>query len=117
MAATIISNMMPYSFGQMTNQTVGRIISANTAVVRLAEAIATASAGFQGTDGTQFEMGNTDPKDQVINLFGVQADVNRPGEQGKAYAYAVNRLNDAWTTFWEAAQPYLEQLDNGQSAM
>lgn len=117
MAATIISNMPPYSFGQMTNQTVGRLISSDTSVRRLAEAIATASAGFQGTDGTQFEVGNTDPENQVQNLFGVQADVNRPGEQGKAYAYAIGRLNEAWTTFWETAQPFIEQLDNGQASM
>lgn len=110
MTTTVISNMMPYSYGQMTNQAIGRLISANTTLLRLNDAITTASAGYDGTPGTQFE--STTPN----NLFGVVPSTI-PGEQGAAYRYAMESLIAQWRTFWVAAQPYIEQLDNGQMAM
>ena len=124
MTTTIISNMMPYSYGQMTNQLVSRLISANGQLKRLSEAVATASAGYTGVDGTQFEIGNPVNTAQPAvmvgvpnqNLFGVQAGTE-PGVQGQAYRYAIDNLNTAWATFWEAAAPYLEQLDNGVVTM
>ena len=116
MAAILIANTMPFNFGQMTNQQVARIIAANTAMQRLNEAVATASSAFTGTAGTQFEVGNTDPANVVPNLFGVQADPANPGKSGNDYSYAIGQLSTVWQTFWTAAQPYLEQLDNGQAA-
>jgi hypothetical protein len=111
MTVTLISNMQPYTFGQMTNRMIGNLISGNTQMARLKDAIATASSGFEGTDGTQFETG------PVQNLFGVIADMNNPGAQGLNYQYAIEQLAVAWETFWTAAQPYIEQLDNGQQGM
>jgi hypothetical protein len=118
MASTIISNTMQHTFGVMTNRLVSGLISADTAMRRLNEAIATASSGFTGTDGTQFEIGNTGA-DAVTNqnLFGVQADPAAPGTKGKDYSYAINQLDVAWETFWAAARPYIEQLDNGNIGM
>lgn len=103
MATTIISNQTP--FGSMTNRVTGQALSLNNNINRLGEAIATASAGYDGTPGTQFEGAG--------NLFGVQANPNSPGANGIAYQYAVDELRNAWETFWTTALPYLKQLDNG----
>jgi hypothetical protein len=122
MASTIIANTSPYTFGQMTNQTVSRVISLNTQLTRLQEAIATASSGYEGTPGTEFEVrGNSNmvmPSSLAAgqNLFGVLAS-DTPGEQGQAYSYAVGQLHAAWQTFWTAAAPYIEQLDNGTQGL
>lgn len=112
MTTTVISNNMPYSFGQQTNQAVTRLIALNTQIARLGEAIKTASAGYSGVPGTQFE-GSASGPITPINLFGVQADPEKPGEQGQAYAYAMGRLSEEWTKFWTLAVPFVEQLDNG----
>lgn len=118
MAVILISNQqMQFPFGAQTNMAIGRLIAANTNMVRVAEAIATASAGFTGTPGTQFETGNVDPANNVPNLFGIQADPDAPGEQGAAYRYAMEQLAAAWQSFWTAAAPYVEALDNGQMTM
>ena len=53
MAALIIPSST--SFGGLTNQTVSRLIQINTSMERLKDAIATASAGYTGVAGTQFE--------------------------------------------------------------
>jgi len=53
----------------------------------------------------------------VPNLFGVVADSANPGAKGTDYSYAMNQLNAAWQTFWTAAAPYVEQLDNGTPSM
>jgi hypothetical protein len=122
MTTTIISNMGQYPFGMQTNQCIARIISLNTNLARLQEAVATASSGYEGTAGTEFEVGgptNVNPAGMMQygqNLFGVQAS-STPGEQGQAYSYAIGQLYTAWQTFWAAAQPYVEQLDNGTIAM
>jgi hypothetical protein len=113
----ISSQQMQFPFGAQTNQLIGRLIWSNTSVARLSEAIATASAGFNGTAGTQFETGNIDPANNVPNLFGIQADPAAPGAQGTAYRYAMEQLAAAWQSFWTAAAPYVEQLDNGQMTM
>jgi hypothetical protein len=107
MATTQISNQT--SFGGMTNRMTAQMISTNTAMRRLQEAIATASSAYEGTPGTEFE-------DQG-GLFGVVPDPANPGGKGTDYAYAVNQLAAVWATFWDAATPYLEQLDNGAMAM
>lgn len=114
MAEIIISNTAP--FGSMTNQTTARLTSLNSTIPRLQEAIATASSGYEGTPGTQFETftgSNTAPP----NNFQVQADPATPGKKGTDYAYAVDVLAQAWAAFWTAAGPAIEQLDNGTMAM
>jgi len=111
MSTVLISNMQPYTFGQMTNRMVGNLIAGNTQMSRLKDAISTASSGFTGVEGTQFEVG------PVQNLFGVIAEIDNPGAAGANYRYAVEALAGAWETFWTAAQPYIEQLDNGQQGM
>ena len=112
MVATVISNTT--TFGSMTNSAVSRLIALNTTMLRLKEAVSTASSGYTGTPGTEFEtaalvMGAP----QLANNFGVQANPETPGANGTDYAYAVNQLATQWDTFWTAAAPYIEQLDNG----
>ena len=111
MSTTIISNGAPY--GAMTNQTTARIIALRATLDRLQGAIATASSGFEGIPGTEFESGGT--LGSATNLFGVQAS-ETPGEQGSAYSYAMGRLNEEWLKFWTAAEPFIEQLDNGATS-
>jgi hypothetical protein len=101
MTATIISNTPP--FGSMTNQSVAGLHTLNDALLRLQEAVATASSGYDGVPGTEYE---TDSN------FGVQPG-DTPGAKGTDYAYAVNSLTTAWATFWTAALPSIQQLDNG----
>lgn len=115
MAALIIPNMTP--FGSMTNQVTSRLINLATTMERLKEAIATASAGYDGTPGTQYEAAivgaNAPPVANPPNNFGVQPDPEQPGKNGTDYAYAVNVLVEHWATFWAAAEPSIAQLDNG----
>ena len=113
MTTTIISNNMPFSYGQMTNQAVSKLISLQTTLERLQDAIKTASAGYAGVPGTEFEMGSMGT---VQNLFGIQPS-DTPGEQGSAYSYAMGRLHEEWAKFWTAAEPFIEQLDNGTFSM
>lgn len=118
MAAIIISNnQMQFPFGMQSNQAIGRLIALSQQMARLAEAVSTASAGFTGTPGTQFETGNIDPQYNVPNLFGVQANTANPGEQGQAFNFAMGNLTEQWNTFWELAKNYIEALDNGQMWM
>jgi hypothetical protein len=118
MSALIIGS--GYAWGQLTNRLSNGLISANTQMERLNDAIATASSGFTGVAGTQFEvsqlnnMSGAIPSGDTPNLFGVLAS-ETPGEQGEGYAYAVGRLHELWQTFWTAASPFIEQLDNGST--
>jgi len=112
MTATVISNMA--TFGAMTNNAVSRIISLNTTMMRLKDAVATASSGYSGTPGTEFEApvgGISNPT--TSNNFGVQPDPENIGARGTDYSYAINQLAVQWEAFWAAAEPYVEQLDNG----
>ena len=102
MTATVISNVAP--FGSMTNSLTASLYTAGEAMERLNSAVATASSGYGGEPGTEFEDGTN---------FGVSADPNSPGTKGKDYAYAIGQLHAAWQTFWGSAQAYVEQLDNG----
>src|SRR5580765_4388377 len=114
MAAIIIPNGT--TFGGMTNQAVSRLVSLNSTMLRLQEAIATASAGFEGTAGTQFEAPSPGAGGMPVvaqNNFGIAPDPETPGKQGTDYAYAVGRLQEQWATFWAAAEPFVAQLDNG----
>lgn len=115
MTATIIATNPGYTFGVLTNRLVSGLINGNTQLSRLQEAIATASSGYTGTPGTEFEVTTTTiGVASGNNLFGVVADPENPGQKGTEYSYAVGRLHELWATFWSEAQPYVEQLDNGQ---
>lgn len=119
MTTTVITNSGSYPYGQMTNQAIGRLISLNTTLERLADAIATASSNYEGVTGTEFEIrGGAAPMNttNIPTLFGV-VQSNTPGEQGAAYRYAVESIHQHWVTFWTAAQPFVEQLDNGAPSM
>jgi len=111
MTALIISTGP--SFGSMTAQIVSRLVSLNSSLPRLQEAITTASSGYEGIAGTQFEMPSGNMGGQPNN-FGVYPDPDNPGVQGTAFSYAAARLHEEWLKFWTAAAPYIEQLDNGQ---
>lgn len=111
MAALIIPNSTP--FGSMTNQTTSRLLSLNTTIARLKDAIATAASGFEGTAGTQYEAGGMSMNSFTPNNFGVAPDSADPGKNGTDYAYAVNQLVAQWETFWPLVEPYVSQLDNG----
>jgi hypothetical protein len=111
----IAPNASNAAFGTMTNQAVSRLISLQSTLERLNAAIATASSGFEGTPGTQFEGGGATIIG-VPNLFQVQPS-DTPGEQGEAYRFAMGRLGEEWATFWAAAQPFIDQLDNGTFSM
>ena len=112
MATLIISQSA--SFGQMTNSIVSRLVGLNSSMPRLQEAIATASSGYEGVPGTEFEIGNPGTNGMPgPNLFGVQADPATPGKNGTAYSYAVGQLQQQWATFWAAAADYISALDNG----
>jgi hypothetical protein len=112
MTAVIISNQA--TFGNMTNTAVSRLLSLNTTLERLKDAVATASSGYPGTPGTEFEAATLLPGN---NNFGVQPNPDEPGANGTDYAYAVNQLTAQWATFWAAAQPFIEQLDNGTASI
>jgi hypothetical protein len=113
MASIIISNQT--TFGSMTNNAVGRIISLQTTMQRLKDAVETASSGYAGVPGTEFEgMAFGGPGG---NNFGVQPDPETPGAKGTDYAYALNQLTAQWDAFWLLARPYVEQLDNGTASM
>jgi hypothetical protein len=111
----IAPNASNAAFGTMTNQTVSRLISLQATLQRLHEAIATASSGYDGIPGTEFE-GASPAGIGVPNLFQVQPS-ETPGEQGTAYSYAMGRLHEEWQTFWAAAEPFVAQLDNGTFSM
>jgi len=113
MASLVISNQT--TFGGMTNNAIGRLISLQSTMERLKDAVATASSGYTGVPGTEFEgMAFGGPG---ANNFGVSPDPENPGLRGTEYAYAVNSLSEQWIAFWALAQPFIEQLDNGTAAM
>jgi hypothetical protein len=102
MSSIIISNVPP--FGSMTNQTIAELHAVNEAMARLSAAIATAQSGWTGEAGTEFE--------GTGNNFGVSPS-DTPGAQGQAYAFALGNLSTQWTTFWTAAQAFIDAVDNG----
>jgi len=114
MAALIIPNNT--TFGSMTNQTVSNLLKMSTTMARLKDALATASAGYEGVAGTQYEaatMSMNTPFTQ--NNFGIVPKVDAAGANGTDYEYAVNTLATHWDTFWAAAEAAISQLDNGSN--
>ncbi len=112
MAALIISNNPPYTYGVMTNQTIAALVSTQGKLERLKEAIAVAASGYQGVPGTQYELSPGSGLVNPPNLFGIQPS-ETPGEKGSEYSYAAGRLGEEWAKFWAAAEPFIAQLDNG----
>lgn len=102
MAALVISNTQATPFGAITISSVGALIRIIDQFERLQSVVANAESGFTGTAGTEFEGG----------LFGVQPNAT-PGQQGAAYAYAINVISQALATFNSSAAGALAQLDNG----
>lgn len=115
MAALIIPTSTP--FGGMTNTTTSRLINLNATLARLADAIATASSGFEGTPGTQFEAAAMGVNGFAQNNFGIVPDQSAPGANGTDYAYAVSQMVSQWETFWPLVEPYISQLDNGAGGL
>jgi hypothetical protein len=113
MTAILIATGPQYTFGALTNRMTSGMVSANAQLERLHAAIATASAGYTGTPGTEFEVANAMGGPMQTNLFGVVADSDAPGQRGSDYSYAMGRLHELWTTFWAEAEAYVQQLDNG----
>jgi hypothetical protein len=113
MTTLVISANAPY--GQMTSQMISKIMQVQAQMERLHDAIATASSGYTGTDGTQFEQSVTPTQPFSQNLFGVMPGAVA-GTEGVNYRFAVDSLYDQWKLFWAAAEPFVNQLDNGQQA-
>ncbi len=101
MSAIIVNGATP--FGGMSNELIQKIWEVDQAITRLSAAVAIAASGYGGVAGTEYETGTN---------FGV-APSSTLGEQGLAYAYAVNVLAGDWSTFRTAAIASIEQLDNG----
>lgn len=120
MTTTVIQNSPTYPYGQMTNQTIGRLLSMNTTMARLKDAIANAASGYTGIAGTEFEVRSAGAMAQntagIPTLFGVVPS-DTPGEQGASYRYAMDSLAVAWESFWTTAEPFINQLDNGSPSM
>jgi hypothetical protein len=113
MTALLIPNSMPYTYGQMTNQMVGKLIQSATQLARLDAAIKAAWDAYNGVPGQQFEQGAGAPQ----NLFGVAANSADPGRQGVIYSTTMQELLAAWATFWATAQPLVSKLDTGAMTM
>lgn len=101
MTAVVINGATP--FGGMSNQMVETIWAVDQAITRLAAAVAVAASGFVGVAGTEYETGSN---------FGVVPSAT-PGDQGLAFAFAVNTLAGDWATFKSGALAAIEELDNG----
>ena len=101
MSSTIVDGSTP--FGGMSNKMVEDIYAVDEAMKRLSAAVATAASGYAGTAGVEYETGSN---------FGVVPSAT-PGENGAAFAFALNTMKPFWDTFIAAAQASLNQLDNG----
>jgi hypothetical protein len=119
MARVIFSMQPQYTFGTMSTRLVTNLIAANASVARITAGMATASSGFTGTDGTQYEVSSSMPPNPMAppNLFGVVTEANSPGANGMAYENAMNTIETAWQTFWTAASAALQTLDNGSTVI
>jgi X-X-X-Leu-X-X-Gly heptad repeat protein len=117
--AVIISTQATYTFGAMTNKLVTGLIAANSSLSRLQSGMNTASSGYSGVAGTQYEVSGTTSGNPTAptNLFGVIADANAPGSNGITYQNAMDTIEAAWQTFWETASDALKTLDNGGTPM
>lgn len=115
MSSLIYGTSGQATMGQMTAAAIAKIVATNAAMARITEAIATASSGFEGTPGTQFEA-NDGGFGTADNLFQALPS-DTAGEQGSNYRFAVESLNAQWQTFMDAAKDFIAQLDQGQQVI
>lgn len=100
MTAIVVNGATP--FGAMTNTAVNNLIHAIDDIHRVRLAEAAAQSGASPPTGAALEGGN----------FGVTPGTP-PGDQGEAWAYAIEVLDDALQAFKTANQASLTALDNG----
>lgn len=100
MTAIIVNGSTP--FGGMANAAVNNLIHAINDIHRVRQAEAAAQSGAGSPTGQALEGGN----------FGVTASVT-PGDQGAAWAFALENLDNALQAFLTANQASITALDNG----
>ena len=101
MSALIVNGVTP--FGNVSNKMAADFHVIDDEITRLGVAVAIAASGFTGTAGTEYETGSN---------FGVVPS-NTPGQQGLAFAYALNSLSTNWATFRANNIAFINVLDNG----
>jgi hypothetical protein len=101
MTAVVVNGATP--FGGMSNEMIENIWAVDSAITRLAAAVAVAASGYGGTAGTEYETGTN---------FGVVPSASA-GAKGADFAYAIGILAGQWATFKTGALGAIEQLDNG----
>jgi hypothetical protein len=101
MSAIIVNGDTP--FGSMSNNGIADLIDAIANLHRVNLAAAAAQSGAPAPPGAALETGSN---------FGVVPS-DTPGEQGAAYAYALDVLDQALQAFLAANQAQITALDNG----
>ena len=101
MAAIIVNGATP--FGSLSNAAIADLISAVEDLHRVNLAAAAAQSGAPDPVGAALETGSN---------FGVLPS-ETPGEQGAAYAYALDALDQALQAFLAANKAQITALDNG----
>jgi hypothetical protein len=101
MTAIIVNGATP--FGALSNGGIADLISAIDELHRVNLAAAAAQSGAPDPTGAALETGSN---------FGVMPDAV-PGQQGAAYAYALDVLDQALQAFLEANKAQITALDNG----
>jgi hypothetical protein len=101
MTAIIVNGATP--FGALSNGGIADLISAIDELHRVNLAAAAAQSGAPEPTGAALETGSN---------FGVMPSAT-PGEQGAAYAYALDVLDQALQAFLEANKAQITALDNG----
>ncbi len=100
MTAIVVNGATP--FGALSNAAINQLRGVIDDIHRVRLAAAAAVAGVSPA-GTAVETGSN---------FGVVPS-STPGEQGDAYVYALNVLDDALQSFGVAYQGQITALDNG----
>jgi hypothetical protein len=101
MTAIIVNGATP--FGALSNGGIADLISAIDELHRINLAAAAAQSGAPDPTGAALETGSN---------FGVMPSAT-PGEQGAAYSYALDVLDQALQAFLEANKAQITALDNG----
>jgi hypothetical protein len=100
MTAIVVNGSTP--FGGLVNEAINNFISASAAIHRANLAQAAAQNGAAEPTAAALEGGN----------FGVVPD-DTPGQQGAAWAYALDVLDTALQGFLTTHQGQITALDNG----
>lgn len=101
MSAIIVNGATP--FGGMSNAALSKLKAAIVDIHRVRLAAAAAQSGAPEPTGSALETGSN---------FGVLPGA-AAGDQGAAFAYALNTLDDALQSFAVAYEGQLTALDNG----